>query len=436
MTYFTTQLAAYPINEDVFISNLKGNKANLTYRHRTSMRQTKNHGNMLPSERIDTAKMDADNSDTYIIKLKGNIDSYNITSINGDEIMHYFKRKFDHQKAEIRIKSNQEVSTYELMMNDNEFMEFLNTFIKKILIVINYAISKLSRNNEIESNNIVIIPVPSSSNFNTEMARLISARGSIGSYNVSIQTMNLFKKDLSQLQRDEDFINKNKEFYKSQHFAYGKDESSNEDVLNNSLRRFKNIVAAQSQELIDNYNACIQKLLTSYYQHVSPKTIAKRYSMLVVAYEAIRSRLNHAWWSTAFNKIKYAKGPSIERRTQAIWNIVANVYGQAYIKKYPLDVVEISPKDFQIKNLTIDTRLGLKNYFQPTDAVKSLTENELNNVLVIFDDNISGGATLSDISLQAKKIGFKYIVPITFGVMKAKSSQNHLAVNLPNEWNY
>lgn len=432
MAYFNL----IPLHEDVFISSLKGNKANLTYKHRSSARQTKNHGNILPTERIDTGKMDNDNHDTNIVKLKGGIDSYNITSINGEEIMHYFKHKFEHKKAEIRIKTSQEVSTYEIMMSDREFMDFLSMFLRKVSNVITYAISQINAPNEEKPQAITIIPVPSSSNFNVEMSRIICSRGQIANMPINMDSKQLFKKDLANLQKDEDFINKNKEFYQSRHFVYGDDTKTSEEVLDNALRRFKNITAAQSQELIDNYNLCIRKLLSSYYQHVSAATIAKRYSMLVSAYNDIREKLSHAWWSTAFNKIKYAKGPSIERRTQAIWDIVSSVYGPSYIKKYPIEVVEISKRDFQIKNLTNDTRLGLKNYFQPTANARTLNNEMLNNAIVIFDDNISGGATLSDIVYQAQKLGFKYIIPITFGVMKPKISQHRMSINMPKEWNY
>lgn len=84
---------------------------------------------------------------------------------------------------------------------------------------------------------------------------------------------------------------------------------------------------------------------------------------------------------------------------------------------------KLQPEDFQIKNLSNDVRMGLKNYFM-VDA--DIVEKEMNKikgtVFVIFDDNISGGATLSDICLQAKQLGIEYIIPITFGEMQKKYS--------------
>ena len=65
------------------------------------------------------------------------------------------------------------------------------------------------------------------------------------------------------------------------------------------------------------------------------------------------------------------------------------------------------------------------------------TENEIkriqNTVFVIFDDNVSGGATLSDICYQCKKLGINYLVPITFGEMRTKYSQSRLQIDRPTK---
>ena len=50
--------------------------------------------NIDASNYLKTDKMDANNSDTYIVPLKGGIDSYNITDIHGLNIMHYFQYIF------------------------------------------------------------------------------------------------------------------------------------------------------------------------------------------------------------------------------------------------------------------------------------------------------------------------------------------------------
>lgn len=432
MAYFNVQ----PLLEDVFVSSIKGNKANLSYRHRQSLKPTKNFGNLSSIDMIDTSRMDQNNHDTFIVPLKGGIKSYNITSIRGEDVMHYFKNKFANKKTEISLKTGEKTSTYQLMMQDSEFLDFLHMFIQKVSNVINYAVQNMQHVDNNDELSIVILPIPSSSNFNVEMAKILSRNGGISNYQVSMTSTQIFQKDLSNLQKDEEFIKKNKDFYNSRHFLGSDNNMSSEDVIDDTLRRLNNISGAQSQELVDNYNMCIRKVLTSYYQHVSAKTIAKRYDMLVKARDAIRSKLGRSWWYSAFNKIKYAKGPSIERRTQEIWDIVASVYGKSYITRNPIEIVEISKRDFQIKKLSNDTRLGMKNYFQPTANAQDEITKIKDSVIVIFDDNISGGATLSDICMQASRLGLKNLIPITFGVMHQKNTQNRLPINVPSQWNY
>ena len=93
-------------------------------------------------------------------------------------------------------------------------------------------------------------------------------------------------------------------------------------------------------------------------------------------------------------------------------------------------------RNFQIKNLSNDIRMGLKNYFKAQDGIEDELARIEGTVFVIFDDNISGGATLSDICYQAKKLGIKYIIPITFGEMRVKYNQGVMAINAPDKWNY
>jgi phage terminase small subunit len=76
------------------------------------------------------------------------------------------------------------------------------------------------------------------------------------------------------------------------------------------------------------------------------------------------------------------------------------------------------PIDYQIKKIFNDSRMGLKNLFSFDEKELGLAKEQIaGNVLVIFDDNISGGATLSDICAQFLSIGVKHIIPITFGKM-------------------
>ena len=80
---------------------------------------------------------------------------------------------------------------------------------------------------------------------------------------------------------------------------------------------------------------------------------------------------------------------------------------------------------FEMKKLANPQRIGLKNMFSVTNnekLFKTETEKLKNTILIIFDDNISGGATLSDICYQFNKIGVKNIIPITFGKMPEKTT--------------
>ena len=61
-------------------------------------------------------------------------------------------------------------------MSDREFMDFLSMFLRKVSNVITYAISQINAPNEEKPQAITIIPVPSSSNFNVEMSRIICSQ--------------------------------------------------------------------------------------------------------------------------------------------------------------------------------------------------------------------------------------------------------------------
>ena len=137
------------LDEDVFVSGLKGKKAKLSYNRRDNNSTSRNKGNLSSADFLKTDKMDQGNSDTYIVPLKGGINSYNITSIKGTEVMHYFKNKFSKKTTSINIEVNGKKSEYELMMEDSEFKEFLDVFTTKVSNVVNYVSKELSQKDEI-----------------------------------------------------------------------------------------------------------------------------------------------------------------------------------------------------------------------------------------------------------------------------------------------
>lgn len=427
------------LNEDVFVSGLKRKKAKLSYNKRQNADHVRNMGNYNSNDMLNTGKMDQDNADTFIVPLKGGINSYNITSIKGTEVMHYFKNKFSNKATNINIEVNGEKSEYELMMEDSEFREFLETFCSKVSNVVNHVSKEIaSKDKNFKGfKGVSIYPVPSSSRFNIEMAAILQK------FNIGISGLpclkidtRLFEKDLSDLQKDQDFINKNKEYFNGRYFQNGGDDKTHLDVMNDTIRKFKNVTAAQDQTLIDEYNMWVNRVITSYRNKVSPQKLAQNYDNLVKARAAIRAKLGKGRWDNAFNKIKYAKGPSVDERTANIQSIVASVMGKTYISKNSIDIVEITPQNFQIKNFTDDVRMGLQNFFKAQGGIEEELARIEGTVFVIFDDNVSGGATLSDICYQASKLGIKYIVPITFGQMRTKYSVGTMKINAPEQWNF
>ena len=112
--------------------------------------------------------MNQNNHDTYIVKLKGGMDSYNITSINGTEVMHYFKNKW----AKIKIKyGNENADLYDIKMDDEQYKDFLSTFKSKVGTVVEWKVNEFKKENpDVVFNSVSIYPVPSSSDFNEVMA--------------------------------------------------------------------------------------------------------------------------------------------------------------------------------------------------------------------------------------------------------------------------
>lgn len=143
---------------------------------------------------------------TYEVKLKGGFTSYNITDINGTEVMHYFKRKFSNEETRIKLGDTE----YDLEMQDSEFRNFMVQFLNKVNAVVEYRARQFMENNKgLTFSNIYIYPVPSSSNFNNEMVkRIVKNNHTIDNLPVSAISSSILKKDTSNLEKDTDFINK------------------------------------------------------------------------------------------------------------------------------------------------------------------------------------------------------------------------------------
>ena len=86
--------------------------------------------------------------------------------------------------------------------------------------------------------------------------------------------------------------------------------------------------------------------------------------------------------------------------------------------------------------------MGLKDIYSVNDKIDEKRRNDeiekmKNTILLVFDDNISGGATLSDVCIQCKNLGANYIIPITFGKMNESNTMRGIMLNTPkNGYNF
>ena len=463
----------YYINEDVFINGISNNKnkniANLTYKRNNNGSIARNRGNMTSLDMLKTNLMDNNSGQTtYEVKLKGGFTSYNITDINGTEVMHYFKRKFSNEETRIKLGDTE----YDLEMQDSEFRNFMVQFLNKVNAVVEYRARQFMENNKgLTFSNIYIYPVPSSSNFNIEMVkRIVKNNHTIDNLPVSAISSSILKKDTSNLEKDTDFIDKNRDYYNSERWQTGGNGGSHMQAVDNDLNRLSRLESVKAE--IDKANEFTKienrkqtGSLLSQLNYVSArlnnpekygaptlKSIKKLYDLYIGYQEAVKNiTIAGEYYDTIAQKyhkphlkkvaeaIKYSKGPSIEGRTQRILQILKEYNMTNGLPVKPYDICMWQPANFQIKKLGNDSRMALKNYFSiNNDSSEAELKNTDNSIVVIFDDNISGGATLSDICYQLQKIGVKYMIPITFGKMRTSYSQGiGQVINKPeNGFNY
>lgn len=463
----------YYINEDVFINGISNNKnkniANLTYKRNNNGSIARNRGNMTSRDMLKTNLMDNNSGQTtYEVKLKGGFTSYNITDINGTEVMHYFKRKFSNEETRIKLGDTE----YDLEMQDSEFRNFMAQFLNKVNAVVEYRARQFMENNKgLTFSNIYIYPVPSSSNFNIEMVkRIVKNNHTIDNLPVSAISSSILKKDTSNLEKDTDFIDKNRDYYNSERWQTGGNGGTHMQAVDNDLNRLSRLESVKAE--IDKANEFTKienrkqtGSLLSQLNYVSArlnnpekygaptlKSIKKLYDLYIGYQEAVKNiTIAGEYYDTIAQKyhkpqlkkvaeaIKYSKGQSIEGRTQRILQILKEYNMTNGLPVKPYDICMWQPANFQIKKLGNDSRMALKNYFSiNNDSSEAELKNTDNSIVVIFDDNISGGATLSDICYQLQKIGVKYMIPITFGKMRTSYSQGiGQVINKPeNGFNY
>lgn len=439
------------LNEVAYINGIKGKKAMIHYEKGAN----RSKGSLYAAENLKTDLMDQTNQDTYEVTLKGGLKSYNITSIKGQYVMQYFKHYFDSQKAKAEYQGKE----YEMDMETNEFNQFMKQFIRKIEFVVKYRLNAIkSAHPEINFNTISIYPIKSSSNFNVKMAEELS-KMSICGMNVQVIDTNILTKDLKNLQIDNDFVRLNQKYYNSPRSSA---EAPVIDFLKNDIS--KNVNAQNAQRLVGNLNELCYKILhllrnlpVSKKPEASIQKMSDYYKKYVDCIkEIIRNSHYHNEITgedskTILNKliipIKYSKGPSIEKRTEKIFSLIkpylrafkSPIDNEPYLKKI-YDVCEWRPAPFEIKNTSNGERMGMRNIYRFNNDTPEMAEHiqeELNRIrgtlFVVFDDNISGGATLSDVCYQFLSSGVERysMVPITFGQMSEKWSYGRIPLFKP-----
>lgn len=446
------------INEVVFADrnkiNTKKKTIGLTY-----TKDKRANGNANAFDKLGTEEMDQDNANTIEVPLKGGLISYNITDIKGTEVMHYFKRMYDNRKkTTIDVKDREgNKEEYELEMENSEEREFINRFVRKVEYVVNAWINKNKKQN-IPFTKISILPVDSTSSFNKNFVSQELEGRSIGGLKIQMINPEMLKKELVNVQRDEEFIKNNEKFFNSDFALSDPSQGTVNQRVDNVVRR--NQALKERNNYIIEINQIVQKLLNfiqnskrseklSDLQIKRLKDNYTRYCDLIkmcynISYIGANDnkehKLNH---EEILNAIKYSKGPSIDNRSSLLWQMIkpyvrgekSPVDGERYEE---LPLCRWDKANFEIKTLRNSERLGLKNIYNVNSSwdEKRLQE-ELNKIkgtiLLIFDDNVSGGATLSDVCYQCKQLGIENIIPITFGKMSESNQMRGLVLNTPED---
>ena len=418
--------------------------------------------NASPDARLGTNEMDQENANTIEVPLKGGLISYNITDIKGTEIMHYFKKKWA-QRERVTIDvitQTGEKEVYDLEMKDTEENRFIKRFVHKVGLVIQAWMDR-NEKQDIPFSQISILPVDSTSRFNEVFVKKELSKLTINGLQCQIVDPQMIVKDVRDLQRDEEFIHNNEEFYNSD-FAIGKSEMGTVNQrVDNAIAR--NNALKNINIKIDKVNEIVNKLLNFLRNHkgasdLTPLQIRNLVNSYKLYVDLIRDcysttytgvldntehKLNHEQILTA---IKYSKGPSIDKRSSILWQMVKpyirGTKSEIDNKRYSeMPLCYWKKTDFEIKTLRNSERLGLKNIYNinsswDEEKVKAEINRSKGTILLIFDDNISGGATLSDVCLQCQKLGLDNIIPITFGKMGESNNMRGITLNTPKEYNF
>lgn len=101
----------------------------------------------------------------------------------------------------------------------------------------------------------------------------------------------------------------------------------------------------------------------------------------------------------------------------------------------PLSLKDWENKDFEIKKMTDQERLGMRNFFSVDEKYLQKIQSIGNDIVIIFDDNIQCGGTLSDICEKLYENNVRNIIPITFGLRPQSWGRGNLRIPLNNQQN-
>lgn len=339
---------------------------------------------------------------------------------------------------------------YEIEMEDSELNRFFNRFRTKVEYVVKSWIDKNKKQENIFSG-ISILPVDSSSDFNKSFVKQILSDININGLNVNMINPEILKKDLRNLQQDKDFIEKNKKFYDDNYVVDKSEYGTNLQRVNTAQNRFEAINNLKKK--VEEINLLEKQMINAF--QINKQTLESEKGIIRFAekFKKYYDLIQECFHTTFYNEYtkkeqrinnaivpkKYSKGPSIEKRKEYVWELVRKtlrgttcpVTGQPYVE---IDICEWSINGFEMKKLSNSERLGMKNFYNPNidnDLVQQEVEKTKNTILLIFDDNISGGATLSDVCYQCKQLGMENIIPITFGVIIQKTTMRGLTLSQP-----
>lgn len=74
-------------------------------------------------------------------------------------------------------------------------------------------------------------------------------------------------------------------------------------------------------------------------------------------------------------------------------------------------------KDWQIKSIDDRDRKAIENIFQLNPIYENYRSKLINKHVIVFDDNISSGATLDEVCVTLKKLGVASVMPFTLGTI-------------------